>query len=127
MEPTTDLDSAPFFDGLRRHEVIVQCCTECGRARFGRLGSCPHCGTLGGHDVTVSGRGVVYSFVRVHRALSPAMAGEVPYAVGTIELENGARLLGRVEPVEACAIGVPVEPEFVDHGTWTELRFAVTG
>jgi len=125
MEPTTDLDSAPFFDALRRHEVVVQSCAACGRARFGRLGSCPHCGTLGGDDVTVSGRGVVYSFVRAHRALSETMAGEVPYAIGTIELDNGARLLGRVEPVEACAIGVAVTPRFVDHATWTELRFVV--
>ena len=125
--PEVDLDSAPWWAGLRRHEVVLQRCEACGRHRFGRLGSCPYCGTLGGVDEVVPGTGVVYSFVRVHRALTPDMVDQVPYTVGTIELDDtaGTRVLGRVEPPEAVAIGIPVAPCFVDHDTWTELRFTV--
>jgi len=129
--PQPDLDSAPFWDGLRRHAVIVQECDDCGRRRFGRLGSCPYCGVPGGTDVEVAGTGTVYSFVRIHRALTPEMAGEVPYTVGTIELDGpaagvaGPRLLGRVEPAGDVAIGSRVRPTFVDHPSWTELRFVV--
>ena len=73
----------------------------------------------------VSGEGTVYSFVRVHRALTPAMGDDVPYAVATVDLDAGVRMLGRVEPPETARIGARVEPRFVDHGDWTELRFAV--
>lgn len=123
--PVLDLDNAPFFAGLARGVVIVQECAACGRRRFGRLGACPYCGTPGGVDMEVSGEGTVYSFVRVQRALTPAMADDVPYAVATVDLDAGVRMVGRVEPMEAAAIGVRVVPAFVDHGDWTELRFAV--
>jgi uncharacterized OB-fold protein len=123
--PVTDLDSGPFWAGLRRGVVVVQECDACSRRRFGRLGACPYCGEPGGDDVEVSGEGSVYSFVRVHRALTPAMADEVPYAIATVDLDAGVRMLGRVEPADAAAIGVRVTPTFVDHGHWTELRFAV--
>ena len=123
--PVVDLDSAPFFAGLRRHVIVVQRCDACGRGRFGRLGACPHCGATGGTDEEVAGNGVVYSFVRVHRALTPAAADDVPYAVATVDLDAGVRMLGRVEPPEGAAIGARVAPVFVDHADWTELRFAV--
>lgn len=127
--PQPDLDSAPFWDALGEHRVIVQRCEACDRARFGRLGSCPYCGTLGGVDVELAGTGTVYSFIRAHRALTAEMASEVPYTIGTIDLDDdgrpGPRMLGRVEPCEAAAIGARVRANFVDHDGWTELRFVV--
>jgi len=123
--PVLDPDNAPFFAGLVRGVVVVQECDGCGRRRFGRLGACPYCGEPGGTDMEVSGEGSIYSFVRVQRALTPAMADDVPYAVATVDLDAGVRMLGRVEPPEAAAIGVRVVPTFVDHGDWTELRFTV--
>ena len=123
--PQLDLDNEAYWEGLRRGAVVVQECGACGRRRFGRLGACPHCGTPGGDDIEVSGEGTVYSFVRVHRALTPAMADDVPYAVATVDLDGGVRMLGRVEPPDTARIGARVVPRFVDHGDWTELRFAV--
>ncbi|MFN8026760.1 MAG: OB-fold domain-containing protein [Acidimicrobiia bacterium] len=124
--PVTDLDSEPFFAGLRRGVILVQECAACGRRRFGRLGACPYCGASGGTDVEIGGTGTVHSFVRVHRALTAEMADEVPYAIATVELDDGVRMLGRVEPPEAAEIGVRVGPRFVEHREWTELRFTVT-
>jgi uncharacterized OB-fold protein len=122
-DPVTDLDSEPFFAGLRRGAILVQECDACRRRRFGRLGACPYCGTPGGTDVEVSGNGTVHSFVRVHRALTAAMTDEVPYAIATVELDDGVRMLGRVEPPTATAIGLRVVARFVEHDEWTELRF----
>ena len=122
--PVLDLDNGPFFAGLRRHVVVVQECDACGRRRFGRVGACPYCGASGGTDVEVAGDGAIYSFVRVHRPLTPSMADDVPYAVATVDLDAGVRMLGRVEPPEAAAIGVRVTALFVEHADWTELRFA---
>jgi uncharacterized OB-fold protein len=124
--PTPDQLSEPFWAALAEHRVVVQECPACGRRRFPRLPSCPYCAAEGGDDVEVAGTGVVYSFVRVHRALTPASVDEVPYCVATVDLDGGGRIHARVEPPEAVEIGLAVTPLFVDHDGWTELRFAPT-
>jgi uncharacterized OB-fold protein len=124
--PTPDQLSEPFWAALAERRVLVQECPECGRRRFPRLPSCPYCAAEGGTDIEVPGTGTVYSFVRMHRALTPAMADEVPYTIATVDLDGGGRIFARVEPAEAVEIGVAVSPVFVDHDGWTELRFAVT-
>jgi uncharacterized OB-fold protein len=121
--PTPDQLSEPFWAALAQRRVLVQECPACGRRRFPRLPSCPYCAAEGGTDVEVPGTGTVYSFVRMHRALTPAMADEVPYTIATVDLDGGGRIFGRVEPAEAAAIGLVVGPVFVDHDGWTELRF----
>jgi uncharacterized OB-fold protein len=122
--PNIDELSAPFWEALRQHHVVVQRCPACGRQRFPRLPSCPYCGTVGGVDAEIDGTGTVYSFVGVERALTPAFAGDAPYAIVTVDLDGGGRILGRLDPYERAAIGLRVEPSFVDHDGWTELRFA---
>jgi uncharacterized protein len=122
--PQPDIESAPYWGALRAHRIVLQRCTACGKHRFPPMPTCPYCGARGREDVEVAGTGRVYSFVRVHRALTPAMAGETPYAVATVELDEGPRMVGRVdESAAAVAIGDAVRPQFVDHDTWTELRF----
>ena len=120
-----DRDGDPWWEALATHRVVVQACPACARHRLPRMPSCPWCGAAGGDDVEIAGTGVVYSFVRAHRPLTPAMVDAVPYAVAAIDLDGGGRVFARVEPPEATAIGVRVRPTFVDHDGWTELRMAV--
>jgi uncharacterized protein len=123
--PLPDDHSRPYWQGLAEHRIVLQECEVCGRRRFPRLPACPYCGQPGGRDVDVPGTGEVYSFVRAHRALTPAFAADVPYSVATVELDGGGRILGRVVPPDRAAIGVRVGPEFVEHDGWTELQFRV--
>ena len=122
-EPVTDDDGLAFREGLTAGELRLQRCTECGRHRFPPMPSCPFCGIAGGTDVEVDGRGALYSWVVVHRALTPSQEGEVPYTIATVELPEGIRMVGRLdgEPADRAS----VEPVFVDHDDWTELRFRV--
>jgi len=124
--PEPDEWSAPFWEGLAERRIVIQVCAACARRRFPRMPACPYCAAPGGDDVEVPGTGTVYSFVRAHRALTPASAAIVPYAVAAVDLDGGARMFGRVMPTEQCAIGDRVAPVFVDHPTWTELCFRIT-
>ncbi len=74
-------------------------------------------------DQVTAGSGTVYSWVRVHRPLSDRPVVAPPYVVATVELEDGCRMFGRIEPQESAAIGLSVGADFVDHGRWTELVF----
>jgi uncharacterized OB-fold protein len=85
--------------------------------------SCPFCGTPGGTEVTATGTGTVYSWVRVNRPLTPAFADDVPYSVAAVDLDGGGRVFARIIPPSTVAVGLRVLPIFVDHDSWTELRF----
>ena len=123
--PEPDLESAEWWDGLRSHRVVLQRCDRCGRARFPPGPTCPWCGSWACATVEATGRGAVYSFVTAHQPVSPGYDGELPYTVATVELEEGPRVLGRLEPAVGATIGAPVQAVFVDHDGWTELRFEV--
>lgn len=121
--PDADLLSAAFWEGLRRRKVVVARCLDCERDFFPHLPSCPRCGGRQLVNQAVSGSGTVYSWVRVHRSLSDAPVVEPPYVVATVELDDGCRMFGRIEPHESATIGLAVAGSFVDHEGWTELVF----
>jgi uncharacterized OB-fold protein len=116
-----DVDSTAFWEALGEHRLVLQRCGANGHVRFPPMPACPVCADTEFDTVAVDGGGVVYSRVRVHRALSPAMANETPYTVAAVDLDAGPRVFARVEP--DAAIGDRVQPTFVDHADWTELRF----
>jgi uncharacterized OB-fold protein len=43
--------------------------------------------------------------------------------VATVELDDGCRMFGRIEPHQSATIGLAVTASFVDHEGWTELVF----
>jgi uncharacterized OB-fold protein len=121
--PEPDLESAAWWEGLRAHRVTLQHCQDCDQTRFPPMPSCPWCASAAFDVVESAGRGVVYSFVTANVAVSPGYRGSLPYSVATVELDEGPRLLGRVEPASPLAIGDRVVSCFVDHAAWTELCF----
>jgi uncharacterized OB-fold protein len=87
-----------------------QRCAGCGAAVFYPRVVCPICG---GPDLawqTSSGRGVVYATTAVHRR-----EGD-PYNVVLVDLEEGFRMMSRVEnvPAEEVMVGTRVRLR-VDH------------
>ena len=76
----------------------------------------------------VIGRGTVYSWVGVRRALDPAFADDGPYTVAAVDLDEGARIIARLDALadpDATTFGERVRASYVDHAEWTELRFVV--
>lgn len=125
--PQPDLVSHFYWDGLRNSRILLQRCESCGRFRFPPMPGCPYCGATGSCETEVSGRGRIYSYVRVHRALTSAMQTEVPYVIAVVELDEGPRIAGRIEDgAAALDIDAPTVPRFVDHGSWIELRFVLS-
>ena len=67
-------DSAEFWAGCQRGELLVQACDDCGRWRFPPRPMCPDCQSVALHWVPTSGRASVWSFVVAHPPLLPAYA-----------------------------------------------------
>jgi uncharacterized OB-fold protein len=116
-------DTEFFWRGLRGHELLLQRCAECGTTRFPPMPGCPACGSDRTEIISCAGTGTVYSHIVVHRTPHPQLRAEVPYSILTVDLTEGARLVGRLSGSVRAEIGEPVRVTFVDHAEWTELRF----
>ncbi|WP_086565578.1 bifunctional MaoC family dehydratase N-terminal/OB-fold nucleic acid binding domain-containing protein [Streptomyces africanus] len=110
--PVVNRDNAGFWEGVARHELLIQRCTGCGTLRFPWLPGCNSCGSPEWDTVEASGEGTVYSYVVMHHPPFPAFAP--PYAVGLIELAEGVRIVSDVVgvPYDEVRIGMPVRLEF---------------
>jgi uncharacterized protein len=109
-------ETAGFWEAARRHELVVQQCTECARLQhFPRL-LCHRCLSDELTWKIVSGRGTVYSFTIIRQALHASFAPEVPYVYAIVELEEGVRMIANVVGTapERVRIGLPVQATFAD-------------
>ena len=115
--PVPDADSRPFWEACREHRLRIERCAECHAARFPPVAVCPHCGSPRSQWVTASGRGTVFSWIVVrHPVPRDVYAGEVPYVVALVELEEGVRMPTNIVGCapEAIRPGMPVEVVFDD-------------
>jgi uncharacterized OB-fold protein len=116
--PIITPDTAPFWEGCRTGQLLLQRCTACAAWRYPPAPACPRCAAGEAAWTPTSLKGRVHSFVIYHRAFHPAYAAEVPYAVALVELDEGVRLPLRVVdcPLEALAMEIPGEVRFAQLG-----------
>ncbi len=117
--PVPTLETRPYWEGCQRHELRIQRCAACGQHQFFPRIYCSKCFSDRVEWVTASGRAKVLSFTIVRRPVSAAFAGEIPYVVALVTLDEGPTMMTNIV---GCApdqveIGMPVEVTFED---WTE-------
>lgn len=108
--------SAPFWDGLRRHEVWIQFSPSLDAYVFYPRVLAP--GTLA-DDLEwrqISGAGTLVSFAVALRPVAPQFAGAVPHLLGVVRWTEGPRLATELVGVDAddLRVGMPVTPVFTD-------------
>ncbi len=113
--PLIDEDSRPYWEGAKRHELMLKRCTRCGR-HFHLEYACWDCAESTLEWVRASGRGTVYTFNIFHQAYHPGFKDELPYNTAVIELAEGPLLISNIVgcPDEAIRIGLPGEVVFDD-------------
>ncbi|MFG2584433.1 bifunctional MaoC family dehydratase N-terminal/OB-fold nucleic acid binding domain-containing protein [Streptomyces malaysiensis] len=111
--PVINRDNAGFWEGVARHQLLIQRCLDCGVPRFPWLPGCGGCGSQRWEAVEASGAGTVFSYVVMHHPPFPAF--DPPYAVGLIELAEGVRMVSGITgvPYDKVRIGMHVELEFL--------------
>lgn len=115
--PVPTPTSAPFWDGLRRHEVWVQFSPSLDAYVFYPRVLAP--GTLA-DDLQwrrISGAGTLISFAVAQRPVAPQFADAVPHLLGVVQWDEGPRLATELVGVDAAAlrVGMAVSPVFADH------------
>ena len=115
---TGDAATAPYWEAAARHELMLPRCDGCGLVFFPPRQFCPGCWSGEMSWQQMGGGGTVWTFTEVHVAFyDDTWAGDVPYVVAVVELDEGPRLLVNiVEPdIASLAIGDRVEVVFEDR------------
>lgn len=112
---TEDLDNAPHWVAAHVGELKFQCCSGCGHMRFPAAPICPACRSRAAEWKTASGRGVIESYCRFHKAYWPGFKNELPYTVVQVLLDCGVRMYSNMVDVknDDFRIGTSIEAAFV--------------
>ena len=117
--PIPDLDSQPFWDSCKAHELSAQRCDDCGKFRWTPQAFCPHCYSWKFAWTKLGETGTVDSFVVVHYVSIPAYQDDVPYVVAHITLDGTDNQVTMISNVIECPwdkvrVGMPVRVVFED-------------
>ena len=114
--PYPTVESEPFWEGCKRHELLLPQCRQCAGYWFPPAATCPHCWSTEWDWRKASGRGRIYSFGVYHRVYHPGFENDLPYVFAVIQLEEGPRLVSNVinESPEKLQCDTPVEVVFED-------------
>src|SRR5690606_11211580 len=102
-----------YWQALREHRLALQSCGSCAHVQHPPLPVCAACGSTDLSWRDVAPEGTLYAFAIVHHATHLAFAGEVPYAVGLVEVLPEVRILARLEGDESSLrIGMAIAGVF---------------
>jgi uncharacterized OB-fold protein len=93
---------AQHQQALDQGRFLIQQCGACGRHVYFPREVCPHCGALGPAWVAPAGGGTVAAVTTLHRKAE--LGGD--YNVCLVELDEGVRLMSRVEGLAPAAVTV---------------------
>ena len=112
---STNVWTQPFWDATARHQLVAAQCAGCGNWRMPPTPFCPHCRSQAIDWRALGGRGTVYSYTVVERAILPGMDAHLPYVPAVIELEGapGVRLISNVVEVEVADMRVGMDVQVV--------------
>ena len=115
-KPFADWETRAFWEGIRRHEILLQRCADCSAVQHRPRAVCATCLSSRVEVFEASGRGTVHTYTVTHQNQAPAFRGAVPYVLAYVDLPEGVR--GRTnivgcEPGEV-QIGMDVVVDFKD-------------
>lgn len=98
--PIRDEYSNVYFDAASEGKLMIKRCPTCNAYAAPVERYCGKCLT----ELIwteASGKGKVFNWTVIHQAAHPAFMSEVPYVVGTIELEENVRMFAKITEMKA--------------------------
>ncbi len=103
-----------FYEWCKQGELRFQRCKKCATFRHVPREICAECNSFDWEWALSSGKGRVYTWTVVERALHPAFMDSTPMAPVVVEMEEGVRLLSNMVDCapDQLEIDMPVQVEF---------------
>jgi len=114
--PFPSVVSEPYWDGLRRHELLFQRCGACNGITHTPSPICAHCLATDLSWEQSAGTGTIYSWTMVWRPQTPAF--EVPYCPVIVDVDEGWQILSNLIGIDTDDVdarfraGLRVQVEF---------------
>lgn len=130
--PQPDPVTAFYWEAAAQGRLAMQHCRHCDQLQFPPDVCCVHCQSQDLDTKDVSGRGTLYSWAVVDRAMHAGFAGRLPYVVALVELDEqpGLRLVTNLVEVPdgtELRAGLPLEVVFEDRGEVVLPQFRLVG
>jgi uncharacterized OB-fold protein len=106
--PEATPETREYWEGLKRGELRIQRCRDCGKAYFFPRPFCPQCSSKDVEWFTASGRGRLYSYIIVHRG-ARGFEDWTPYVIAVVQLDEGPRMMTNIVGVEPTPENLPVD------------------
>ncbi len=113
-----------FYDGCKRHTLLIQRCGTCGKFRFPPQPMCPECNSMKQEWAQVSGEGKVLTFTvipgyeprAVPMATWPAEAYPINVAIIELPDAGGVHIASNIVECDPkdIRVGMPVSVVFDD-------------
>src|SRR5688500_778611 len=112
--PVKTPTSAPFWDALAQHRIVIQYSPSTPAYVFYPRVLAPRALTGARGWREISGRGARYSFSVCRRRVGPHCAGAVPQMPAIVEWDEGPRFSTEIVDVEPdeLSVGMRVKPVF---------------
>ncbi|MFC1823441.1 Zn-ribbon domain-containing OB-fold protein [Thermodesulfobacteriota bacterium] len=122
-KPLPDItdDNRPFWEGCKRHELLLQKCGDCGQVRY-HSPICPECWSTEHQWVQAGGRGKVYTWTVFHQNYHPAFEPDLPYNVAIVELEEGPHMLTNLIEIT----NEDIRPDMAVEIAWDDVTEEIT-
>ena len=114
--PQIDEENRWYWEALKRHELYLQKCRDCGALRYYPRALCSECLSSRTEYVRSSGHGKVYTFTATYQNQAAGFRESLPYILAYVELGEGAKVLCNLIDCKAedVRIGMPVEAAYED-------------
>ena len=89
--------SRAYWDGCNEKQLLMQQCQACESFQFYPRSVCTDCMSQKLSWVPVSGLGTVASWTIVRHPVSRAYAGDIPYVIALIRLDEGPVMMSQVK------------------------------
>ena len=104
--PDITADTKPYWDGLKAGRLMLQSCADCGRVRHYPRPVCDACWSMRVAWVAASGRATVHSWTVTHHPFHPGFKPDLPYALATVDLEEGVRLNAQIRGIDPASLRI---------------------
>jgi len=106
--------SKPFWEGTKKHKLLLKRCKECGHIDHPPYLYCTECTNENGEWVEASGRATLYAFAVNEYGVPFPFVVDLPYIVALVDLKEGPRMLSNI---------VDCDPKELKNGMELEVVF----
>ena len=114
--PQIDEENRPWWEALKRHELYIQKCNECGTLRYYPRAQCTNCLYSATEWIRCSGKGTIWTYTVTNQNQAAGFRDSLPYVMAWVDLAEGLKMMTNIIdcPPEQVKIGMPVEVVYED-------------